>query len=102
MKPIITLSHSDEVSGLTIFDDGTKAYWSEGPGVEINLICANGDREIGFEDSPYAVEMEHGIDGRHRAMTAWEELEFEAVRNEWDDRDARRMVDAMHHERRPR
>lgn len=94
-QPILTLEHSDTVSGLTIFNDGAKCYWSEGPGVEIQVIRADGARDTEFEDGPHAIAMEDGIAGPHRGMTAWEELEFDAVRNGWSERDARRIKDAM-------
>lgn len=43
MRIVITLGHSDTVSGTTIFDDGTKAYWTEGYSTTV-VIAPNGRR----------------------------------------------------------
>lgn len=82
-KPVLTLTHSDTISGMTIFNDGAKVCWSEGPGVELNVVHADGRRETHFEDSPYAQAMESGIVGPHREMTPYEEIEFNFLRGRW-------------------
>lgn len=82
-KPILTLAHPDSVSGLTIFDDGAKVTWTEGPGVYLTILRPDGEMEYGDEKSPYSRAMEDGIGGAHREMKPWEVLEYTMIRDGW-------------------
>ena len=46
MKTVITYHHPDGVSGITIMDDGTKAYWTEGRSSTITVVHPNSDQEV--------------------------------------------------------
>lgn len=98
MKAVITLTHSDSVSGTTIFDDGTKAFWSEGREAYTVFLRPNGDwEEAGVSDQIHKAlgGKLHPIlelmldDDRHlqaygkeeREMTPVEELEHTLARN---------------------
>lgn len=82
MKPIITLNHPDEVSGLTIMDDGTKAYWTEGRSSTIKVVYPNGEiRDIEqFEDDPINEILDGENFGSIRAMTEAEEIEYNVMK----------------------
>lgn len=76
------LTHSDECSGLTILDDGTKLYWTEGWSDTL-IVYPDGRREtVGpFDVEGHPLEEQiQAIDGDMRPMTAAEEAEFDTAR----------------------
>lgn len=76
------LNHSDTVNGTTIFDDGTKVYWTEGRGSEIIVLKPDGieltiqpwrewtEEEVRIMDEEERVEQEAD---EYRQMTLEEE-----------------------------
>ena len=78
------LSHGNEVSGTTIFDDGTKVYWTGGRGSDIVVRHPNGIIETiettvltSGKIMPEELRIEeHGADV-NRTMTPGEEREWE-------------------------
>lgn len=78
MQPI-TLTHSDEVSGITILSDGTRVYWGEG-GADSVVITPDGNRTV---IGPYRVHpLQKQLDdamANMREMTPDEEQEYETV-----------------------
>ena len=85
------LSHSDEVSGTTVFANGTKVYWTEGrssnvvvrhPNGTLESFHSGGIRATSFQqailDKENEIE-ENGADVR-RDMTPAEEKEWEQAR----------------------
>ncbi len=95
MKAVITLTHSDSVSGTTIFDDGTKAFWSEGREAYTVFLRSNGDWEVaGVSDGIHFGKMHPILElmldddktieaygPKSRDMTLVEELEHYEARN---------------------
>ncbi len=75
------LTHSDECSGLTITDDGTRLYWTEGYS-DTTIVYPDGRREIvgpwDVEAHPLAEAMV-ATDGDMRQMTPAEEAEFDTT-----------------------
>lgn len=81
----ITLTHSDEASGVTILEDGTMCLWSEGPGTYVKVYRALQDPFV-VEDATDAicVRCDDGISrGLHpvRRMTQMEERMYNTLRN---------------------
>ncbi len=76
------LLHGDECSGLTILDDGTRFYWTEGYS-DTTVVYPDGRREVvgpwDVEAHPLAAAMTD-MDGDQRPMTEAEEVEFDLVR----------------------
>lgn len=75
----MTLTGSDECSGTTIMNDGTKVYWAEGPG---NAIIVHPDGKIEVVDAwskhpvllmPEIMSIQTDL---HRRMTKAEEAEW--------------------------
>lgn len=93
IRGIITLNHSDGVSGTTIMSDGTKAFWSEGRSADVNMLRPDGEWEEASAGDPIHRGIEHPIwtllndddvekaYGVHRAMTECEEHEHNVARN---------------------
>ena len=87
-KAILTLTHSDEVSGMSIMDDGTKVYWTEGQGSNVTIARPDGHIEdVPFQSVPSIIADLPG-DSPMRPMTTAEELEYELTR----ERNASREV----------
>lgn len=103
IRAVITLTHSDSVSGTTIFDDGTKAFWTEGRSAWTVLLrpdgrweeAAAGDTpmhpilELMLDDDRHEQAYGSGFEGGQggREMTEVEELEWFIARNlmrTWD------------------
>ena len=81
------LTHSDESSGTTILDDGTKLYWTEGYSDTV-IVYPDGRREVvgpfQVEDHPLVDEIvDPGADDM-RQMTKAEEEENERARDGGD------------------
>jgi len=86
----VILNHSDDVSGTTIFDDGTKMYWTEGRSSSAVVIFTNGRRleiclahpENDEERRLLAIEEEIEVNGadEYRTMTSEEEEEWYVAR----------------------
>ena len=83
MKDALWLNHSDEISGTTIMEDGTKVHWTEGRSSKMAVIGPDGTRtwrraddinnpNVMYDPSP-GVEI--------RDMTKAEEAEWEAARS---------------------
>lgn len=89
MKAVLTINMLDDVSGTTIFDDGTKAFWSEGRSSSVYYITAAGERwsePVWVTDpSGYMTVLSgDGIAyGPMRGATQIEELEHWVARNDW-------------------
>lgn len=95
MRITLALDHSDEVSGTWIFEDGSKAYWTEGRSSCILCVLPDG-RELDVpcwamddyrDEAPALIDAlidatENGPDAiAHRAMTPGEEAEHDTARN---------------------
>lgn len=95
MRITLALDHSDEVSGTWIFEDGTKAFWTEGRSSAVIAILPDGR---GLEIPAHAMDdhrdeapafidalieaTENGPDAiAHRMMTPAEEIEHDMARN---------------------
>jgi hypothetical protein len=84
------LSHSDGVSGTTVFNDGTKVHWTEGRGSDQVAILPNGTEVTVGPIGPWEPEERQIIDeelrieengaDEYRAMTPEEEKEWENAR----------------------
>ena len=76
------LTHSDECSGLTVLDDGTKAYWTEGYSDTL-VVYQDGRREIvgpwDLEKHPLGERLT-SLEGDMRPMTPAEEADFDTIR----------------------
>jgi hypothetical protein len=86
MQHVLTTTHSDEVSGCTMFSDGTRAFWTEGYGSAVYVIYADGREEITDAGTNHpvihalmTVAEEFGYQPQRR-MTPQEEAEIAAVR----------------------
>lgn len=85
MQHILTLYHSDEVSGTTILSDGTKLYWTEGYSPVV-IVYADGRIESvdPFGSKHPVIDVLLRIDevGHEpsRLMTPQEEAEHDATR----------------------
>ncbi len=85
------LTHSDEVSGITVLADGTRCYWTEGRGSTIFVRKPDGTLFWFDVDDPGSPEnqaifdeeqrVEEGAD-EYRMMTPEEEEEWDSTRNE--------------------
>jgi hypothetical protein len=95
MKPILTLTHNDTVSGTTIMDDGTKVYWTEGRSSYVTIIGPDGSiAETAVSDPKLpAVILELPGDAPMQQMTDAEELEYDLTRGRGD---AGQMLDTLH------
>lgn len=99
LKMVISLVHSDGVSGTTIFNDGMKAFWTEGPSSTIVWLTP-GDgvlmesSDLSNEEDMYFPEhykmLNEGGAPVDRDMTHEEEMEHYAARNYWREREPRR------------
>jgi hypothetical protein len=90
------LSHGNEVSGTTIFGDGTRVYWNEGRGADLVVIYPDGKIETietwNLEQTPEQQAIlreeqrieEEGAD-INRMMTAEEEAEWEMIYHYTED-----------------
>jgi hypothetical protein len=78
----LVLSHSDEVSGTTIYSNGAKSYWGDGRSSEVVIIAADGTQtSISAGQMPdWMYEAESEGPTHSRAMTPAEEAEWEATR----------------------
>lgn len=90
IKAALTTTNSDEVSGTTTFEDGTKAYWSEGRASDVNILGPSGKRYTISADhntqlTPYLREifdaLSDGDLGAMRKATYTEEHEHNLERN---------------------
>ncbi len=83
------LTHSDEVSGITVLADGTRCYWTEGrssdiavvklDGTQLNITPDYGTKEEEAIHAEMVVIEACGAD-ENRQMTPGEEAEWCAVR----------------------
>ena len=78
----MTLIHSDTISGMTIFGDGTIALWSEGRTNRTNVFCP---RTCCATQRMSDHNVEKGIandleNGHTRPMTATEETIYNTLR----------------------
>lgn len=94
LRIIATWSHSDSVSGTSVFSDGTKAYWTEGRGSSVAALTPDGkrielndwdgrfdkDKDMWIVDDPYMRLLNGDEYGAHREMTDVEELEHSMAR----------------------
>ena len=79
---ILTLSHGDGVSGMTILEDGTLALWTEGKGSHVDVIQEN---EIACvpasSDAPIIGELDRALQHHEaRQMTTVEERICDTLR----------------------
>lgn len=85
MKDILWLTHSDEVSGTTIFDTGHKSHWTEGRSSEVVIKNPDGTTDRFPASSPEAQQFScpdgPGPEAEMREMTAEEEAEWEQARS---------------------
>jgi hypothetical protein len=90
VKTILTLQHPDTVSGTSIFDDGTKVYWTEGRSSDVAILTAEGKRyrvgpwDVGEHADPYYDYLSQADDAYAcpgREMTLGERFEHELERN---------------------
>ena len=72
MKHILTTTHSDEVSGCTMFGDGTRAFWTEGRSSAVYVIYPDGREEVTDAGANHPII--------HALMTAAEEVGYEPQR----------------------
>ena len=87
MKHVLTTCHEDGCSGCTIFDDGTRTFWTEGRNSTVQIVYADGRQETtdaGVIAHPVihaltAAAEEYGYEPG-RSMTPAETVEFETVR----------------------
>lgn len=85
IRPILMMTNRDEVSGTTIYDDGTKIFWAEGRSSDIVVINpAGARRRISAFDlhDPVIQALEHDGEGAIRMATEMEEEEWLSER-EW-------------------
>jgi hypothetical protein len=75
------LSHSDEISGTTVLNNGTKIHWCESGSVSV-IVKPNGDRVLiePYSEHPYQQEIDDSLcdASASRPMTPEEEAEHEA------------------------
>lgn len=85
LKVAMTANHSDEVSGTSILNDGTKVFWSEGRSEHCQILYPDGRYEEtaayvpGHFEHPVIVAINEA--GRTRTMTLVEEHEWNLARN---------------------
>ena len=83
MKDALWLNHSDEISGTTIMEDGTKVHWTEGRSSEMAVIGPDRTRTWKRADDPSNPDVMYdpspGVE--IRSMTEAEEAEWEAARS---------------------
>lgn len=79
----MTLCHSDECSGTTILDDGTKVYWTEGYS-DAYIVYPDGRRETVNAHSKHPIlmrpELLEVMTDASRTMTEAEEAEWAIAR----------------------
>jgi hypothetical protein len=79
------LTHSDEVSGTTIFPDGTRTHWTEGRDSDVVVEHTDGSVEIidgmDWHKYPYEAMDDHA---EMREMTPEEEAHFNFMRG-WEE-----------------
>ena len=80
----ITLVHSDECSGTTILDNGTKVHWTEGAGYAV-IVHPDGrvEKPDSWSQHPILLlpEVQCVQTDVARPMTAAEEAEWDAGRS---------------------
>lgn len=79
------LSHSDEVSGTTVLDDGTRVYWTEGRSSDTVARLPDGQRLVLSCTSVHPLlaaldRLEQEGADEHRKMTPEEEHEWAQAR----------------------
>lgn len=81
MQAIETLNHSDECSGITVFDDGKVCLWSEGYG-DVDVLDVDGSHTRLPNTRPHEIldAMEEPAENL-RPMTNVEEVMFYTIRN---------------------
>lgn len=81
---VATYNHSDEVSGTSVFNDGVRAYWTEGRSSYVKF--RRGDHtwweSVAHGHSPYMLAMDGEHYGKVRQMTPEEEEEHWKERND--------------------
>ena len=92
LKIVATWSHSDGVSGTSLFSDGTRAYWTEGRSSSVVYISNDGqtasEEVSNFEGSDHLDLLNGDEYGLQRQMTPFEEMEHDYVRGNgaWSDK----------------
>ncbi len=68
-----------QVSGYTVFSDGTKAYWTEGRSSEVRLVMPDGaikDLDSSYVGDPYLELLAGDPPEAQREMTPAEQIEY--------------------------